>query len=370
MTVKNYILSLLFFLSALAAGAQGSSNNILNSDTLNVKKKVQLIGIPILYYTPETSLGLGGGAQFFLSNQRNIYNSRQSNIMVSFVYTLNKQYIIEAYPKIYFQFGNWMLDGIFKYKLFPNIFWGIGNNAPASNEEHYTMESLELSAAFLKRLPPSMNFGLEYRYENFKMLEKKKGGLLDTAGIAGSSGAITSGIYVVFNLDDRDNIFSPSKGNFMQINAGFSSRVLGSTNSFNKFVIDLRKYISWIKNHVVAAQIYLEDNYGNVPFQDMGWIGGNMRNRGYFKGRYMDNHLLTLQLENRWHFKERWILTGFVSSGEVSKLPWDFFKDLKISYGGGLRFQIIGSKPTLIRLDVGFDEAFKPGFYFGVNEAF
>jgi len=366
---KKFFALSIFFLVFLVAHAQ-DNDPIIETDTLNVKKKVQVIGIPILYYTPETSLGFGVGAQFFLANQRNIYNSRQSNILVSFVYTLNKQYIIEVYPKIYFQFGNWMLDGVFKYKLFPNTFWGIGNETPNSNQEKYTMESLEFSGAFLKRLPPSMNFGLEYRYENFKILEKKSGGLLNTAGVIGANGAVTSGIYIVFNLDDRDNIFSATKGNFMQINAGFSSRVLGSSNSFNKFVIDLRKYTTWIKNHVIAAQIYLEDNYGNVPFQDMGFIGGNMRNRGYFKGRYIDNHLLALQIENRWHFMDRWILTAFLSSGEVSKLPWDFFDDLKISYGGGLRFQIIKSKPTLLRFDVGFDEAFQPGFYVGVNEAF
>ncbi len=366
---RRFLLSTIFFLFILNGFSQ-DSDPILKTDTLSVKKKIQLVGIPILHYAPETSLGFGAGAQFFLGNQSNIYNSRQSNILVSFVYTLNKQYIVEVYPKIYFQFGNWMFDGIFKYKLFPYVFWGIGNETPNSNREDYTMESLEFSGAFLKRLPPSMNFGLEYRYENFKMLEKQNGGLLDTAGIAGANGAVTSGMYIVFNLDDRDNVFSARKGNFMQIKAGFSSRVLGSTNSFNKFVIDLRKYVKWINNHVIAAQIYLEDNYGDVPFQDMAWLGGNMRSRGYFKGRYIDNHMLVIQIENRWHVMPRWIVNTFISSGEVSTLPWDFFHNLKISFGGGLRFQLIRSKSTLLRFDVGFDESFQPGFYFGVNEAF
>jgi len=357
-------------LFSICSFSQEEDPSLFKFDTLKVRKKFQIVGLPIVFYTPETSVGFGAGTQLFLHRQANIYNARESNILVTAIYTLNSQFIIDARPKIYFQFGDWMMDGCFKYKIFPSNFWGIGNFTPDSNEESYNMESFEVSAAFLKYLPPSLNFGLEYVFADHKMLEIKEGGILDTSGIPGSRGCRASGIFVVFNLDNRDNIFFPYKGNFMQIKAGFASKVLGSTYSYNKFIIDLRKYIRLTRTIVLASQIYLEDGYGTVPFQSKSYLGGPERNRGYYKGRYIDDHLGSAQVEVRWRFTPRWVLAGFASGGEVSSLPWDYFRDLKFSFGGGIRYQLLKKAPTLLRFDAGIGEDGNLGFYFSVNEAF
>ncbi len=368
--MKKVVVIVVMSVAFLSIFGQEKEQSLLRFDTLKVKKTFQVVGLPIVFYMPETSLGFGAGAQLFLHRQANLYNSRESNILVTAIYTLNKQFIVDARPKIYFQFGDWMMDGMVKYKIFPNKFWGIGNFTPSSWEEKYNMETMEVSATFLKYLPPSLNFGLEYAFADHKMLEIEPGGSLDTANIPGAKGCRSSGIYVVFNLDNRDNIFFPYKGNFMQIKAGFSSKVLGSTYSYNKFIIDLRKYISLSRNLVLASQIYLEDGYGDVPFQAKALIGGNERTRGYYKGRYMDDHLGSAQVEVRWRFMRRWVLAGFASGGEVSSLPWDYFRDLKFSFGGGIRFQLLKNAPTHVRFDFGIGEDNNHGFYFSVNEAF
>ncbi len=369
-TSKIHIALVFFIFVTLNLAAQQKEAHKIETDTISIHKKIQLLGVPLVFYTPETDFGFGLGAQIFFLNHTNIYNSRLSNVFVSGIYTTKKQLMMEARPQIYFNAGNLFLDGYLKYRVFPNSFWGVGNYAPDTALEEYNMKSYEITIAILKRLPPTLNFGLEYKYENHTMLEVAEGKLLAAGDIAGADGAIISGLSIVFNLDNRDNINSTVKGALIQMKAGFSSRVFGATHSFNKYTLDLRKYFKHLENNTFAMQFYGESTYGFVPFQSMAWLGGGEKMRGYFKGRYMDKSMYVLQGEYRARFHPRWAAAGFGSIGEVADFPLSFFKNPKISFGGGIRFKILKSNATVARFDIGFDKNGKNGIYFGVNEAF
>jgi outer membrane protein assembly factor BamA len=290
--------------------------------------------------------------------------------MFDIIYTTEKQFILDVIPKIYFNFGNLFFDGSFKYKVFPNSFWGIGNNTPDENLERYNMRSVILKAALLQRLPPDLNFGFQYQYEHHTILELDSAGQLISEDIPGSSGATINGLSFIFNLDNRDNIFSTRSGNFMQLTAGFSAKGIGATHSYNKYIIDLRKYFSIKKKSSIATQIYYESTFGDVPFQTKALLGGGERMRGFFRGRYIDDHMYVVQAEYRNRFAKRWIVAAFGALGEVASLPREFMNDVKYSLGGGIRFQIIKANQTLLRLDFGYGKGGNSGVYFGVNEAF
>jgi hypothetical protein len=366
---KAFFTILMFFVLSQIFG-QTDEERLYLTDTVDVKKRFRIIPVPIVFYTPETQFGFGAGVQTFLYSNSNIYNSRESNILLTAMYTTRKQFMLDVTPKIYFNRGDLFFDGLFRYRLFPNRFWGIGNNTPASNEESYNMETIIFEAAILKRLPTDLNFGFQYKFDNYKMIEIEEGGLLDSALIPGSEGARISAIFFHFNLDDRDNVFSTRYGNYMQLKAGFSSKVLGATYGFNKYIIDLRKYFVLGKKGVVATQIYFEGTFGNVPFQSMAWLGGGERTRGYFRGRFIDHNMYAIQAEYRNRLHKRWILAAFASVGEVAGKPLDYFNSLKYSFGGGVRFQLLKNNPTLVRLDFGIGRDGNNGIYFGVNEAF
>lgn len=343
---------------------------ILQTDTITVLNKTNIVVIPIAFYTPETQFGLGSGVQFMFNNLINIFNSRLSDMLVTVVYTTKNQLLIDARPQLHIYDGQFHLDGHFQYKVFPNSFWGIGSKATDDALEQYNMETIKAEAALLKRIPPFLNFGFEYNFEKHNMLEYDQDGQLVDSIIPGSEGTLTSTLSVVYNYDNRDNIFSPFSGNYLQMRAGFNSRVLGADYSYNKYIIDLRKYFSITPKSVLATQYYIEFTFGEVPFQNKPWLGGGERNRGYFKGRYMDDHYHAVQLEYRLKLTPRFLVAGFASGGEVADQPGTLFNDLKISYGGGVRFQISKKSPSLVRLDVGFGRPGNSGVYFGVNEAF
>ncbi len=350
--------------------AQQDQGAVYQFDTLGQGKKFRIIALPVVFSTPETGFGFGAGAQMFMLRKSNIYNARLSNMFVSAIYTTKEQFMFEAKPQIYLERGNYFLDNILKFRIFPNSFWGIGNKTPEENEESYDMTSFELQTRFLKRLPPSLNFGFEYHYQYHNVTMVEEGGMLDTGDIPGADKAIVSGLGVVFNLDSRDIVEAPTKGHFLQLNARFSSEILGATSSFNKFIFDLRTYIPMGAKNILALQAYSESTFGDVPFQAMAWFGGGERARGYFRGRFIDNNQYVLQAEYRHKFHPRWTLAGFALVGEVAEIPGEYFDDLKPSVGGGVRFKLVKDQNTVLRLDVGLGKDDNSGFYFGVNEAF
>lgn len=370
--MKKITLIIVLFICFSSKGFAQNTKDVIKSDTIIKAKKFQFVAIPIVFYTPETDFGFGGGAQVFLLKQKNIYNDRVSNIFFDVILTSNKQIIVDIIPQIYFGKGDYFLDMNFKWKIFPNSFWGIGNNTPNSNLESYDMTSTILKVSFLKRLPPALNFGFEYIYENYDVTEVQPGGLLSSEEIPGSDGAVISGFGVIFELDTRDNVSSPFSGHYVKINAQFSSELFGATQTYNKFIADLRTYPKVGKNSIVALQVYYQGNFGAPPFQGLAWYGGGNGARGYYQGRYIDNNLYLIQGEYRHRFKPRWELAGFGLIGKVANDNKDLlsFNDLKPSAGGGIRFKLLKTQDTWVRLDAGIGVDGSHGIYFGVNEAF
>ncbi|GAA4836883.1 BamA/TamA family outer membrane protein [Algivirga pacifica] len=366
---KFLILALLSLYCLNSYGQQKSGEQLIKSDTLSLKK-VQLLALPILFYTPETQLAFGAGAEIFLLRKKNRYNSRISSIMFGLIFTTQKQITLDAKPEIYIQDGNYLLDIDFKYKIFPNSFWGLGNDTPQDAEERYNMKSFEIQTAYLKRLPPYMNFGIEYIFQSHEVTEVVENGLLAAEDIVGNTSIRNSGFGFVFNLDNRNSNIVPQSGYFLEYNAQFYNESFGADTNFYKYYFDLRKYFSLNKKSVIALQLYTELSFGTVPFQLKAWYGGAERGRGYFRGRFIDNHMILTQAEYRFRFLPRWEVTAFGTAGEVAALPSDFISDLKGSLGGGLRFQVNKKSPTLIRLDIGFGQEGNQGFYIGVNEVF
>jgi len=349
---------------------QAEDLSIYRTDTIQLRKNIELIGIPLVFYSPETQFGFGAGGQLFFHNQQNIYNSRLSNVLATVMYTTKKQLMVDVMPKIYFLDGEIFLDGLFKYRIFPNSFWGIGNETKINDLEVYNMKTNSLQVALLFRIPPSLSFGVEYMWEDDVMLETESEGMLAQDSLNGSDGAKLTGLSFIFHLDSRTNDYSPKRGTYFRLKAGFSSHVMGASDSYNKYIFDFRKYLPVTYNSVLAGQFYFENTFGDIPFQAMALLGGPERMRGYYKGRFMDKHMYAVQAEYRYWMSMRMIVAAFAAMGEVSNVPSSFFSDPKFSFGGGIRYQPLRNTPTYLRLDVGFGQDRQSGVYFGVNEAF
>ena len=368
----NLIIMALLLTPLMVWSQERGDTSLFETDTLRRTKNIQIVGLPVVFYTPETKFGFGGGGQLFLLGEKARFNNRISNVLLTAIYTTNKQLIFEALPEIYLGSGNYFIDASYRFEIYPNSFWGIGPETPEDAEEIYDQTSHILDVQFLKRLPPNLNFGFTFRFANHQITEVEEGGLLDSGTILGSDRAVVTGVGATFNLDNRDDIGSARSGNFLSIAARYSSELMGATESFNTFILDLRSYRPLGKRSVFAAQLYLEGHFGDVPFQGQAAFGGSKGARGYFKGRFIDNHMYVFQGEYRYRFKPRWALNAFGLLGSVNDEPEGLFEfdNLKPSFGGGVRFKILKDKSTWLRLDYGIGKGDQRGIYFGVNEAF
>ncbi len=369
---KLQISILVLIIFPLCVIGQGREEGFVRTDTLGKTKNIKFIGLPIAFYTPETQFGVGGGGQLFLLNNTNQYNQRLSNVLFSGIYTTAGQIMFNVTPQIYLGKGDYFIDADYLFEIYPNSFWGIGPETPEENEELYNQTTHKLKLSFLKRLPPDLNFGFTYNFANHQVTEVEEDGQLVTGTILGSDRTVISGLGAEFNLDTRNDTNSPTDGQLFEIGAHFSSPILGATHGFNKFTLDLRNYEPLGQRSTLATQIYIENNYGDVPFQGMAFFGGSNSARGYFYGRFLDKNMYVVQAEYRYRFKPRWSFAAFGLFGSVAGDATELleFNSIKPGYGAGIRYKLLKDQGTWLRLDIGNGKDGQSGIYFGVNEAF
>ena len=148
---------------------------------------------------------------------------------------------------------------------------------------------------------------------------------------------------------------------------------LGSTYQFTQFQFDFRKYFTPWKNlkHVIAVQAATNYSFGDVPFYDLGLLGGEDRMRGYYKGALRDKALLDSQVEYRMPVWNIFGIVGWIGAGRVGEDYSDLALDgFRLSYGGGVRIRVDSGSNVNLRIDMGFGPEGVKGFYINFSEAF
>ena len=72
---------------------------IIQTDTLRKEKNIQIVGLPVAFYTPETEFGFGGGGQLFLLGEKARFNNRISNVLVTAIYTSKNQLSLKHFRR-------------------------------------------------------------------------------------------------------------------------------------------------------------------------------------------------------------------------------------------------------------------------------
>ena len=365
--VGRRMLAALFFAACLSTIGSASASG---DEAAKKEKTSGLAFLPVIFYTPETKWALGGGGIYYFRLTQDKSVSRPSNTSFFAAYTQRKQINIEVNPDLYLKKGL-HIQTKFQFSDFPDQFYGVGNDTTADMEEPFTSRFGKVSIEALKKVRGPLNVGFQYFFDETKMKEVEEGGMLESGSITGSAGGTVSGFGYFMTYDSRDSIFYSSSGSFHQFSAMAFGKALGSDFGFNRFYLDLRKYIRFSFSHCLALQTRFLFQTGDPPFWRMGLLGGQESMRGYYSGRYRDKNMITLQAEYRWTpIFWRLGLVAFAGLGDVAATPDSFdLGEFKYSYGLGLRFVFDPKQRLHIRLDFGFGEG-TSGFYFTAGEAF
>ena len=345
----------------------------INAQTDTLKKspnRLKVIGLPIVFYTPDTKLGGGAGGLLTFNFKSDSIGARRSSVTVGAVYTQLNQLLL-YFPFQFFPNNQaYWLSGEVGYYRYVFNFFGTGNNMPTDYIEKYSATFPRIRLNAVKKIKPNLFVGLRYAFDDFTFTRVDSGGILEKRQLTGSTGGRVSGLGAQLNYDTRDALFFPHNGAVVEAYLYGEGQVTGSNFSYQRLSVDASQYFPIGKNSVFAVNGVAVLSFGDIPFHQMPVIGGTKRLRGYFEGKYRDNNLLVLQSEFRFPLNSRFGGVVFGGFGEVTdKLSQLSFENVRYNFGGGLRFTLDKAQHINIRADYGIGYK-SSGFYLTIGEAF
>jgi outer membrane protein assembly factor BamA len=340
-----------------------------NSDSTKTKH-TKLLAFPIVFFLPETNWGGGLAGVFRFKQKQEPDSIRFSNITFAFSATQLKQVVLSVPFQIWLKQEKYNIYGEFGYQSENYLYFGIGNKIPSSFEERYYLKVARIRVNFLRRIHKRLFTGVFYSLESTSLFDLIENGSLKSGTVPGSNAGLTSSAGVSIKYDNRDGQFYATKGYYLELNASINNKITGSDYNFEKYSLNVSKYIHLGLKKVLAFNAYTQINHKDVPFYQMATLGGDARMRGIYNGRYRDKSCWVFQAEYRQPLIWKLGATVFLGLGDVAPALRQFeVNNTRFTYGGGLRILIDKQQHLNIRLDAGVSRR-QVSFYFTFAEAF
>jgi len=344
------------------------AQNLTPKDSIP-KKRRSFFALPVIFYTPETRFGFGASGFTFFNFKSDTLFAPKSTVSLGFAFTQNKQMLFTMPYNLFIKNRSYQLYGELGYNKYFYNFYGVGNDQPKNYVERYGVEFPRLRITALKKIIPHFYAGLRYAYDKFSLFKLDTTAQLVKGTIPGSKGGVVSGLGLVFIYDSRDFVYYPSKGIWTELVIYHDDPATGSSFNYTRIAFDFCKYFSY-KENILALNAYSIYSDSDVPFFQMGALGGQKKMRGFYEGRYRDNNALVFQAEYRRHLF--WVL-GFTVFGDIGQVAHRYSQfnstDWKYTYGAGLRLMTDKKQKLNLRIDFAIGNN-KMLPYFTVGEAF
>ncbi len=161
------------------------------------------------------------------------------------------------------------------------------------------------------------------------------------------------GVAPTLSYDSRDNMFTPAKGSFVELTAGFFAPAFGGDDEFQRHSLTAMQYIPLHEDVSMGLRGDATVSSGDVPFYMRPFIAL----RGAPVMRYQGEEVAQAEAELRWQCWKRFSIIGFAGYGAA----WNDFErvDNKLTVvtgGTGFRYEIARA----YGLHMGVDLAFGP----------
>lgn len=354
---------ILFFSSTLMAQTEA----VENTDSLQYKPKI--VGLPILFYSPETLLGIGAAGFFSFKFDRFDTVSRPSQINFGGAYTLEKQILTYADFDLWLASNRFNLSGELGYYRYFYYFWGVGEEPRIQESFNVNFPRVRFEGYYA--LNEGLFLGPKYTYDYFDITKVDSSGRLGQKNYIGSDGGGISGLGITAKYDTRNSNFFPTDGFNSVVSYEYFGEEWGGDFNYHLTWINLIKYFDLKKYRVLAANIYGRFTKGDVPFFHLSQIGGNSRMRGYYEGYHRDQQKLGWQAEYRTPIWWRLGMVFFAGNAMVADQTSNFkAKNIHTAAGLGLRFKVDEERNINLRIDYGITSDRTTGLYFTIGEAF
>ncbi len=256
------------------------------------------------------------------------------------------------------------------FKNATSRFFGISQETPESNQTNYTAREVRANWKLGAYLNEVTQVAIGQRYREVRV---QTGGVTEFpyAGQAfsfvnGMQGAAILGHRATFHYDTRDNLITPTVGTQITAYAELNQNFRNGTNPvYTRTEIEIKKlFPSESKQMILVVRADLQTTHGfQVPFYERSSLGGENSLRGYGVDRFIDDHLIVLNIEQRIHLLRTRVanvmaefeVAPFVDMGKVfNTFQKRQFKDYEVTPGIGFRGII---RPgTVGRIDYGYSK--------------
>ena len=365
-----YMQKLLTYLLGCWLSIVVSGQVTLASDRDSTMRNTKFAGFPVLGYSPETRIIGGVYTQLLMGDP---LLKRPSTLGLSLLVSQNRQFSINLLPDIWLKDNTYRFAGELKWQYWPDKYYGIGNDTRKEDEEYYVSKIWGIKLDMYRSFYRDLYAGILLEVENNNIVEYDtvSHASLPEGSIPGSEHSTISGIGLAFAWDSRSDILLPASGAYCQFRLVYFNGAMGSTYPYTKWIIDLRKYWTLGRDHLLFIQAYGKFLWGSeVPFRNMAMLGGDKLLRGYFKGRYRDHNMFLGQVEYHSPYIWRFSLVAFAGAGDVFHAAGTG-QNIHIKPAGGIgeRFKIFKDRRMNLRLDLAAGRN-DHGIYLGILEAF
>ena len=351
--------------------------NTVLKDTVS-KERSQFFVFPTVGYRPETGVEFGLTPLYIYYANEDV-NNRLSEMKAYSFFTLNGQYGIRISHALYSDKDTWFFLGDIDFEQFPLKYYGIGSDVPTSNIALVDATQIRIKERVLRKVLDNFYIGLETDFRSLSNVSFERSEDNEEINFElpfGAEGTTNFGVGVGFVYDERHNVLNERDAFFSEFAYLNYNPFWKSNVEYQLITLDNRLFKKVGDNDVLAAQVYGEFNFGGeVPFNQLSYMGGESLMRGYFKGRYRDRNQIAAQVEYRFlplklGFTDRLGATIFTGIGEVFN-QWDELQlnNVKWSAGAGARFLIFQQKDVYLRFDYAFTRD-DSNFYISIGEAF
>ncbi|MCH2109423.1 MAG: outer membrane protein assembly factor, partial [Polyangiaceae bacterium] len=336
----------------------------------------RFIVYPVVAYAPETSweFGLSG---LYVYYARDNPKNRLSEINAFAFITLEAQYGAVTEHAIYTDKDQWFFLGKERFQNFPLFYYGIGPGTPKDYQAQVDEVSLLLRERVLYKLIPSLYIGAEFSLDYLTKVKFNWAEGVEPNLPRGAEGSLNIGLGAGIVYDSRHNVLNTRDGLFSELAVLHSNPAWGSDYAFTTVQSDTRFFYPINARDTLAAQLYGNFTFGDVPFNELATLGGESLLRGYYLGRFRDRNFIGTQIEYRFlpfpfknRFARRFGAALFAATGAVfpeKSLPK--FSDFVVAGGLGLRFLLFPDKDIYTRGDLAFTKE-GTAFYLFIGEAF
>lgn len=356
------IILLVFLLYSFSANSQDSSAT--QQDSSKVKRSY----IPVLFYLPETGLGLG--ATVINTKKPKNEFTRPSQYIIGTVYTLKNQILFYVPFEFYGNRNINRFKGEIGYYLYFYNYYGLGRQSQIENLENYDVNFPRTDFNYARLIAKDLYLGIGFNSDYFNITKTKENGLLQSDKPIGYQGGSKANLYGFLLYDSRDVVNAPQEGHYMELR--FSNNLPSPLADFKyrKYRADFRKYFSFREKYVVATNFTIDHASAGTPFFDLPYLATGQIARGLNDRRYINNTIVFLQGELRFPIYKKIRGAAFYSLNAIPDTVWGWLDETPIStFGLGLRYELLPESRTRLRLDAAYGEG-SFNIYFTINEAF